>query len=83
MIITRETHPGRAVLVDTGAVVVDVGVELHVAAPRHGVSLEDLLDASLEVSPDLVEVVVLLDGLATRRFRYSHLISIYCNMLCR
>ena len=72
MIITRETHPGRAVLVDTGAVVVDVGVELHVATPRHGVPLEDLLDASLEVSPDLVQVVVLLDGLSTLWLGYSH-----------
>ena len=48
-----------------GAVVVDVSVQLHVPAPRHGVPLEDLLDASPEVSPDLVEVVVLLDGLST------------------
>ena len=59
------THPRRVVLVDTGAVVVDVSVELHVPAPRHGVPLEDLLDASPEVSPDLVQVVVLLDGLST------------------
>ena len=49
----------------TRAVVVDMGVELHVPAPRHGVPLEDLLDASPEVSPDLVQVVVLLDGLST------------------
>ena len=71
------THPCRVVLVDTGAVVVHVGVELHVAAPGHGVPLEDLLDASPEVSPDLVQVIVLLDGLATRWFRNSHVTSIY------
>ena len=63
--ISSKTHPGRVILVDTGAVVVDVGVQLHVPAPRHGVPLEDLLDASPEVSPDLVQVVVLLDGLST------------------
>ena len=60
-----ETHRGGVVLVHAGAVVVDVSVELHVPAPRHGVPLEDLLDASPEVSPDLVQVVVLLDGLST------------------
>ena len=57
---------------DTGAVVVDVGVQLHVPAPRHRVPLEDLLDPSPEVSPDLVEVVVLLDGLSTLGLGYSH-----------
>ena len=62
------THPCHVALVDTGAVVVDVGVQLHVPAPRHRVPLEDLLDASPEVSPDLVQVIVLLGGLASRRF---------------
>ena len=48
-----------------GAVVVDMSVELHVATSGHGVSLEDLLYSSPQVSPDLVQVIVLFDGLAT------------------
>ena len=68
--------PGLSVvLVDAGAVVVDVSVELHVATPGHGVSLEDLLDASPQVSPDLVQVVVLFYGL-TIRLRRSHASSV-------
>jgi len=47
-------------LVNAGAVVVDVGVQLHVPHHGHALALEDLLDPLAEVAPDLVEVVVLL-----------------------
>ena len=55
--------PGAAsgtTLVDAGAVVVDVGVQLHVPHHGHALALKDLLDPLTEITPDLVEVVVLL-----------------------
>ena len=56
----RSPRAAGAALVDAGAVVVDVGVELHVSHHRHVLPLEHLLDALSEVAPDLVQVVVLL-----------------------
>jgi hypothetical protein len=39
--------------VDTCAVVVDVGVQLHVPHHGHALALKDLLDALAKVAPDL------------------------------
>ena len=44
---------------DVGAVVVHVGIELHVSLVRHPLPREDLLDALSQIVPNLVEVVVL------------------------
>ena len=67
------SRPGRGVvLVDRGAVIVHVGVELHVARPGHRVTPEDLLYAAPQVTPDLIQVVILLDGLTSRRLCSGH-----------
>ena len=39
---------------------------------RHGKALKDLFNPSPEVSPNLIEVIVLLDGLVSVRLSSSH-----------
>ena len=55
----RSPRAAGAALVDAGAVVVDVGVELHVSHHGHALTLKDLLYALAQVAPYLVQVVVL------------------------
>ena len=57
-----------------------MGVELHVAGAGHALPPEDGLDARPEVAPDLVEVIVLLDGLASVGLGRRH-VDLYHRLL--